>query len=260
MCSNPLGDEQRALARRFRQQHAEFIPAEARKGIGFALVIGQKFGQASEVAVTGAMAEGVVDVLELVDVDDQQADRALVAYGVLDPFFEFGAKPAAVHETGERIQVGELDELGTGVLLFARELGEALRHAVKCLRHLRQFVVTLGRNLVPELAGGERRRALLEIVDRTREIVAVKQRQQRAHREQDDADYQALAQDRAPAAPIPAAEKPTSTCPWEAPSTRTGVRVSKISSSTSAYPGPPERARKRLGPAALGQRCGRGGR
>ena len=194
----PLRHQVGALRRCFREQHAEFVAAEPTDGVGIAHVAPDQQRNFRQKPVAGGMAEGVVDDLELVHVDEQQAHWPLITHRVLDPLAEFGVEPPAVHEPGQRVLVGELNELVLGALLLVGELRQTPGHAVEGLRHLAEFVVSRSRNLVAEIAGGERRRAALELVDRAHQIVSVQQREQCAHRQQDGADEQALGQDIAP--------------------------------------------------------------
>ena len=54
------------------QQHAELVAAEARDGVGGAHAGLQQAGDVAQQAVAGAVSAGVVDHLELVEVDVQQ--------------------------------------------------------------------------------------------------------------------------------------------------------------------------------------------
>ena len=62
------------------------------------------------------VAERVVDRLEAVDVDDHHRALAAVAGAEGDVLVELGAEAAPVEQPGERVVVGEVAQLGLGLL------------------------------------------------------------------------------------------------------------------------------------------------
>ena len=66
------------------------------------------------------MAEAVIDRLEAVDVDDHHRALAAVAGAEGHVLVELGTKPAAIEQPGERVVVGQVAQLGLGLLGAAR--------------------------------------------------------------------------------------------------------------------------------------------
>src|SRR5688572_23132029 len=56
------------------EQDGEFIPADARDEIALPHHVSEPHGDLLQQVIAGDMSEAVVDVLEMVDVDQQQAD------------------------------------------------------------------------------------------------------------------------------------------------------------------------------------------
>ena len=80
-------------------------------------------GDAADQVVAGLVAEPVVDLLEAVDVDDHHRALAAVAGGEGDVLVELGAEAAAVQQPGQRVVVGQVAQLGLGLLgLLERSL------------------------------------------------------------------------------------------------------------------------------------------
>jgi len=72
--------------------------------------------------VPGVVAERVVDALEAVDVDDHHRPLAAVAGGEGDVLVELAAEAAPVEQPGERVVVGEVAQLGLGLLGVGQRL------------------------------------------------------------------------------------------------------------------------------------------
>ena len=77
---DPLGGGDRARARcDLLEQQSELVAAEARDRVGRAHRLAQPRGDADQQVVAGLVAECVVDLLEVVDVDEQdRCERARV--------------------------------------------------------------------------------------------------------------------------------------------------------------------------------------
>ena len=58
--------------------------------------------------VAGGMAVGVVDLLEMIDVDHQRRHAALVAPAEFEGIVGYGEKGAPVHQAGQIVGVGQL--------------------------------------------------------------------------------------------------------------------------------------------------------
>ena len=111
------------------QQHRELIAAEARQQAAGAGGRAQPLGDLLQHAVAEAVAEGVVDGLEVVDVDEQQRE-ALLAAGARQRARQVRRELAAVGQLGERIVVGQVMQLARAlgdVALEFRLVGAQLR-------------------------------------------------------------------------------------------------------------------------------------
>ena len=119
------------------EQDDELVAAETRRGVGVADARGQPGRGLAQELVPGDVAEGVVDVLEHVEVDEQQrspgARAGRAGQGVLEPVDE----QEPVREPGERVVEGLVDRvldrlrIGEGQ---ARVLGKGDQHLALGLR------------------------------------------------------------------------------------------------------------------------------
>src|SRR5205085_10956024 len=100
----------------FDDQQHEFIPAEPRDGIAFPDASQEPFTGNLQEPIANIVPEAVIDQLEVVDVDEQYAERTLVAVcqrkGLLQPVLE----QVAVSEPGESIVIRLVLELVLVVL------------------------------------------------------------------------------------------------------------------------------------------------
>jgi len=99
-----------------RHQHRELVAREAGDDVGGADAFAQGGGDAADQVVALLVAEAVVDLLQPVDVDHHHRAAAAVAGGEVDVGVEAGAKGAAVQQRGQRVVIGEVTELGLGLL------------------------------------------------------------------------------------------------------------------------------------------------
>src|SRR5207302_7208597 len=98
-----LGSRCRDLHRCLREEQREFFSADAARDIALANVPLQQETHAPQDDVTGAVAQGVVDALEVIDIQSDYGERVLLAVRARElPQEEFLQK-AAVVQTGERI-------------------------------------------------------------------------------------------------------------------------------------------------------------
>ena len=112
---HPAGDRRRRLGVGDPlQQHRELVAAQAGRGVGRAQAALEPPGGRDQQLVAGGVAEAVVDVLEVVQVDEQDGQVALAraGQGVLDPLGEQGA----VGQAGQPVVEGLVDELGLQLL------------------------------------------------------------------------------------------------------------------------------------------------
>ena len=78
------------------EEDGELVAAEPGEHVGLAHAHPQQRGDAAKQVVAGAVAERVVDVLEVVEVEHQHGAAAAVAPHLGDPLVELVLEPAAV--------------------------------------------------------------------------------------------------------------------------------------------------------------------
>ena len=96
-----LGD--RTIIRRSGADDGELVPAGARDQIFLPNTAAQAGGELAQQRVAGAVPQGVVDVLESVDVEHQHAHAVPEPAGVAKLGGELACQQRAVRETGEGI-------------------------------------------------------------------------------------------------------------------------------------------------------------
>ena len=121
-------------AAQVRQQHHELIAAEAgdipgpraiggaRRG-GLAAVAqraAQAVGDHAQQLVADRVAERVVDALEVVEIEIQHRQHALVVLGGLEGAHQTVARLLAIRQAGERIEVGQAHDAPLGAPLAAQ--------------------------------------------------------------------------------------------------------------------------------------------
>ncbi|MNZ45431.1 hypothetical protein D3C78_630860 [compost metagenome] len=100
------------------QQQGELVAAHARHGVVLVHAGGQAHGHFLEHAVAGGMAEGVVDRLEAVEVEEYQHHPLAVPFGVLQRGVQAVLEQRAVGQVGEGVVVGQaVDALFAGLAL-----------------------------------------------------------------------------------------------------------------------------------------------
>ena len=99
-----------------RHQHRELVAGEPGDDVGRPHPFAQDLGDAADQVVAGLVAEPVVDPLQPVDVDHHHRAAAAVAGGEGDVLVELGAEAAPVEQPGQRVVVGEVAQLGLGLL------------------------------------------------------------------------------------------------------------------------------------------------
>ncbi len=99
-----LGDGDRGRRLEAGQQHGELVAAGAGQQPAVAEAVAQGGGDRLEHLVAGLVAAGVVDVLEVVDVDGQDAER--LPAGFCQGLLELGAP----QQPGERVADRRLGE------------------------------------------------------------------------------------------------------------------------------------------------------
>ena len=99
-----------------REQDPELVAAEAGHGVGLAQHAVQARAHLPQEEIARVMAEGVVDLLEPVEVDQEEGGVVPVARARQDRLVRAVAEEAAVREGGERVVAGVVRR-ALGVLL-----------------------------------------------------------------------------------------------------------------------------------------------
>ena len=96
------------------QQHGELVATEPGDDVGVAHGPAQDAADRDEELVAGVVAEAVVDLLEVVEVEQQDRAALAVATAALEVPLELGVEPAPVGQAGQHVVV---DEVGEAVLV-----------------------------------------------------------------------------------------------------------------------------------------------
>jgi hypothetical protein len=126
-----LADEARAVGVTAVKERAEFVSADARQGVGPAYARAQHFGQGAQRMIAGGVSVGVVDELELVDVDVKQRVAVVLAVAaaaqeLVHAPFELGAVDGA----RERVMAGAPGD-GLGALAARGDVAQLQAHAIE---------------------------------------------------------------------------------------------------------------------------------
>ena len=123
--AEPLGQAAGAVARRFRAQHDELLAADAGEQLLGPQQALEAVRERTQHGVAADVAVGVVDALEVIDVEQHQRQRTGVAAGALELAVELFLEAAAVEDVGQAVADDEVvDRLVIGVLgvLLVQEL------------------------------------------------------------------------------------------------------------------------------------------
>ncbi len=132
----------------FRQDQDKLVSPLARHGVAFAHVAGKTGGYLGQQCVAGIVAEAVVDVLEIVQIDEQYRQAAVIAARGDQRLAEAILEQVAVGKPGQRIVIG----LALKLALMGLALGDVVLDADK-MRDLAAFVSHWrDQQLVPEQA------------------------------------------------------------------------------------------------------------
>ena len=93
-------------------QHDEFVAAHPRQQIGIAQPVLQPRGDQLQQFIAGAVAEAVVDVLEMVEVEEQECALFAGAASALDGVLEARDQKQPVRQSGQEIVLHEIFQLG----------------------------------------------------------------------------------------------------------------------------------------------------
>jgi hypothetical protein len=120
-----------AVGAYFIEDDDKLIPAEARNGFASSCDGAQTGCDYEEELIAGIVAEGIVDLFELVEIEEEDSDGALDATSSVDGLGELGHEESAVGEAGEGVVVGEMLKLVGGlnlaghIILDANEVGDS---------------------------------------------------------------------------------------------------------------------------------------
>ena len=92
----------------------ELFTAVARYEIGFSRILTKEVGHGAEHIIPGGMAVCIVVLLEMIDVEEDEGEREVVAGGALELFVEALFEDAPVFETGESVEGRERFEEDVG--------------------------------------------------------------------------------------------------------------------------------------------------
>ncbi len=96
------------------QDQHEFLAAVAADQVAGAEVLGDRLGDVAQDDVARGVAVRVVDHLEVVDVDERDAQRSLVARGALDFGEEVGEQSLAIGDAGQPVDGRPVVGVGEG--------------------------------------------------------------------------------------------------------------------------------------------------
>ena len=85
----------------------ELVSADAGEGVGGVEGLAEVVGDLAEDLVAGVVAEGVVDFLEAVEVEQEEGERAVGAAGALEAWVRRSSKRRRLGEAGELVVEGE---------------------------------------------------------------------------------------------------------------------------------------------------------
>ena len=105
------GDVLRGGAISLGEQDGELVTAESGDQVGAPHPHPQQFGHRDDQLVTGAVAEGVVDLLEVVEVHHQQRSAGAVPLAQVEVALELLIEAAPVREPGQRVVLGQVCQL-----------------------------------------------------------------------------------------------------------------------------------------------------
>ena len=109
-----LGQDRAFLDAGLGQDQHEFLAAVPADQVAGPQVRRDRLGDAAQDDVAGGVAVGVVDGLEVVDIDERDRQRALVARRALDFGEQVGEQGLAVDDAGQAVDGGAVVGVGEG--------------------------------------------------------------------------------------------------------------------------------------------------
>ena len=157
-----------AFGRGVGNNDGEFVAREPADDGLVRELFGQSFGHGLERGVTGEMTEGIVDVLEIIDVDVEQAEFLGGALGPRDRLLQQVLELHSIGNPGQRVDAGQISNsllrapplgdvlrgvdsiAGLGLLTFQHRTGVGDRYRFGELTHEERFVRQPGRRVLPQ--------------------------------------------------------------------------------------------------------------
>ena len=90
--------------------HRELVAAESGAEVALLQAGGEAVRDFAQQLVTRLVPEGVVDVLEPIEIDEQEAQLMAVVAGALPQFVEFLVERMSVGQPGKRIVMGQIGD------------------------------------------------------------------------------------------------------------------------------------------------------
>ena len=106
VAADALAECERCSAGQFVGDHHEFLAAEPEYGVAGPHRRSDDAHDPLQHDVAGGMAEAVVEALEMIDVDDEQAQRPAGQRRLLDTLSAQMLEPAAIERAGQRVASG----------------------------------------------------------------------------------------------------------------------------------------------------------
>ena len=108
------------------QNRREFVASEARYRLGRRQGFTQSIGDLAEKQIADAMAEIVVDFLEIVQIDEENGEAFDCGFSGMQGAFEALFKQSSVRQTREAVMIGLKVQVVVQTAVFDGESGEAL--------------------------------------------------------------------------------------------------------------------------------------
>ena len=153
-----MGGGQRLLWGGRRHQQGKFVAAQPRQTVVLAQMLLQAFAQQAQQLVAGLVAEGVVEVLEVVQIHQQHGHPG-AGRGGAQGVLQAGDKAVAVVQAGQRVAIGEEAD---GRLAF----GNVLLHVVELVGQQADLRTASGTDPGLIVAGGDAPHAVDHLLQR----------------------------------------------------------------------------------------------
>ena len=117
-----IGHELGPVGRRLRKEQRKLVAPQPRQNIGLPRALFQQPGNALEEIVAGLVAETIVDVLEMIEIDDEDSSGSSVPRRSFNFPSQFPFEPPPVVETRQEVVIDEILELPRPLLALGNIL------------------------------------------------------------------------------------------------------------------------------------------